>query len=265
MADEIIKNGGEIHLNCKVESLHKADNNIEYVNVLENGVNNKYHGDIVISSMPIKNLIDNMNDVPNEILNISTNLEYRDYILASFLCSNINLPNNTKYKTINNLAPDSWIYLHEEEIKAGRIHIMNNFSPYAVKNFKENVIINLEYFCNEKDEFWQMSDDEILDFGFSEFQKLNILKKENILEKLCVRVKKAYPAYFETYKDFDKVRKYLNTIENLYCIGRNGQHKYNNMDHSILGGLECARVIKNQSAKDFLWNINTEQKYNEIK
>ena len=142
---------------------------------------------------------------------------------------------------------------------------MNNWSPYLVKGFRDKVFISLEYFCNEGDDLWNKTEQEMIDFGLSELQKLNIVNPEDVIDTVRVKVKKAYPAYFGTYKDFDIVKQYLNSIENLYCIGRNGQHKYNNMDHSMLSGIEAVNVIKGGLSKDILWKVNTEKEYHEVK
>ena len=262
MADEIIKMGGEIKFNSKVKDFDMDDNSIKAV-VLENG--EKIKGDYFISSMPVKYLVQGLKNVPQDVADIADNLSYRDYMLVSFYCDKINLPNNTNIPTFGNIAPDSWIYIQENDITAGRMHIMNNCSPYVIKDFEHKVLINLEYFCNEGDELWEKSDEDMINFGISELQKRDVITKENVLDSLRIKVKKAYPAYFGVYKDFDKVINYLNTIENLYCIGRNGQHKYNNMDHSMLSGLEAAKVIKDNLAKEVLWAVNTEQEYHEIK
>ncbi len=265
MLDKILAMGGEIYYNTTVSQINTKDNKVFSVSAISNNNETTYVADYLVSSMPINELIAGLNNVPEEVKYIAENLQYRDYILASYLCKGINLPNNTKFLTINNIAPDSWIYLQEDFIKAGRIYIMNNFSPYMIKDFQNNVLVNLEYFCNEGDELWSKSEAEMLDFGLNEFKKLGVLGSDNIIESRCVKVQKAYPAYFGVYKDFDKVKNYLNTIKNLYCIGRNGQHKYNNMDHSILSGMKVADVIKNNLPIDLLWSVNTEQEYHEAK
>ncbi len=267
MANEIVKMGGEIHFNTKVTDFETDGNKILSVNALRNdGRSEKFRGNFFISSMPVKDLVEGLGArVPENIAAVAKNLPYRDYILAGFYCNKINLKNNTKIPTINNICPDCWIYIQEDDITAGRLQIMNNWSPYLVKDFRDKVFISLEYFCNEGDELWNKSEQEMIDFGLSELQKLNIVNPEDVIDTVRVKVKKAYPAYFGTYKDFDIVKQYLNSIENLYCIGRNGQHKYNNMDHSMLSGIEAVNVIKGGLSKDILWKVNTEKEYHEVK
>ena len=186
-------------------------------------------------------------------------------MLVGLYCNKINLKNNTKIPTINNICPDSWIYIQEDDVTAGRLQIMNNWSPYLVKDFKDKVFISLEYFCNEGDEMWNKSDEDMINFGISEVEKLGVVDRADILDSVRIKVKKAYPAYFGVYKDFDIVKNYIAAIPNLYCVGRNGQHKYNNMDHSMLSGIEAVNVIKDNLDKSILWLVNTEKEYHEVK
>ena len=266
MADEIIRMGGIIHLNTKVTSFELADGKIRALKAVKRGEEKEYRGNYFISSMPVKDLVTGLGEaVPEDVQAIAENLPYRDYILVGLYCNRINLKNNTKIPTINDICPDSWIYIQEDDITAGRMQIMNNWSPYLVKDFQNKVFLSLEYFCNEGDDMWNMSDEDMINFGISELEKLNVITKEDVLDSVRIRVKKAYPAYFGAYKDFDKVKEYLAAIKNLYCIGRNGQHKYNNMDHSMLSGIEAVNVIRDNLDKDILWLVNTEKEYHETK
>ena len=171
----------------------------------------------------------------------------------------------TNIKTIGNIVPDDWIYIQEPDVKMGRLQIFNNWSPYMVKDFRNTVWIGLEYFCEENDEIWRLEKKEFIEKAIKETTEIGIIKKEDIIDSTQIKVKKAYPAYFGAYKDFDKIKSYLNRIENLYCIGRNGQHRYNNMDHSILTGIKAAQAINNEIKKEDIWNVNTENEYHETK
>ena len=133
-----------------------------------------------------------------------------------------------------------------------------------VKDAKNTVWIGLEYTCQENDKYWNMSDEEFIDFASKELIKMGIIEKNNILDSHREKIKKAYPAYFDTYKDMDKLVEYLNKYENLYCIGRNGQHRYNNMDHSMVTAFETVKNIKNNvKDKTNIWSVNTEKEYHE--
>lgn len=264
MAKRIIKMGGKIEYNSKIDKINIKDKHITSVTC-----NNKeYKADYFISSMPIKDLFNSFNTKVNpQVFNIATHLPYRDFITIGVLLKKLNLKNKTKIKTYNDLIPDCWIYIQEPNVKMGRIQIFNNWSPYMVKDYKESVWIGLEYFCNESDDFWNMTDKEASAFAINELIKMGIIdNKEEVLDTHREKVKKAYPAYFDSYKEIDKVIKYLNKIDNLYCIGRNGQHRYNNMDHSMMCGIKAAELIitKNKD-KSSLWNINTEKEYHEKK
>ena len=262
------------NLGGKIEKEHLVKNiNIEksFVKSVEcetkNGIE-KIEGDIFISSMPLKDLVIGFKGekVPDKIQDIAKGLPYRDFITVGLLVKKLNLENKTNIKTLGNIVPDCWIYVQEPDVKLGRIQIFNNWSPYMLEKPEETVWIGLEYFCNENDEYWNMSDREFIKFATDELEKMNIIKKEDVLDSHRERVKKAYPAYFDTYSEIDKLIKYINEFDNLYCIGRNGQHRYNNMDHSMVTAFEATKNIKNNiNNKENIWNVNTEKEYHEEK
>ena len=219
--------------------------------------------DYVISSMPLKDLCNSLNNIPKNILTISNNLPYRDFITVGVLTDKLLLKNKTKIKTFNDNIPDCWLYVQDTNVKLGRIQVFNNWSPYMVKDIYKTTWIGLEYFCNENDSFWNLSDTKIKQLAIKELQKLKVIN-DNILDSCVIRIKKAYPAYFDSYKDIDQLKDYLNKIDNLYCIGRNGQHRYNNMDHSIMTAFKAVNnIINNIKDKDEIWNVNIEKKYHE--
>ncbi len=266
LAEEIEELGGKIQKGYLVKNINIEGNKIVSVECLVNNKIEKIEGDIFLSSMPIKDLVVGFKgvDLPEEIYDIAKGLPYRDFMTVGLLVNKLNLKNETEIRTLGNIVPDCWIYVQEPDVKLGRIQIFNNWSPYMVKEPEETVWIGLEYFCNENDKYWNMSDQEFIDFSINELEKMNIIKKENVLDSHREKVKKAYPAYFDTYKDIDLLIKYLNDFENLYCIGRNGQHRYNNMDHSMATAIETVKNIKNNiKLKDNIWNVNTEKEYHE--
>lgn len=225
-------------------------------------------GDIFISSMPIKDLVLGLNSdtVPKNVIDIARGLPYRDFVTVGLLVNKLNLKNETNKKTLSNIVPDCWIYVQEPSVKLGRIQIFNNWSPYMVQNPEETVWIGLEYFCDEGDDFWNMDDGECINFAISELEQMGVIKRDDVLDSHREKVKKAYPAYFDTYSQFDEIIKYLDSFSNLYCVGRNGQHRYNNMDHSMLTAINAAKAIKsNNLDKSSIWNINTEKTYHETK
>jgi protoporphyrinogen oxidase len=266
VANEILENGGEVLKNHKVVKVIRENGKVS--GVVCNTPNGEVviNGDIFVSTMPISELIGGMSDVDEDVLRIAKGLPYRDFVTVGLLVNKLNLKNQTKIKTLSNIVPDCWIYVQEPDVKLGRIQIFNNWSPYMVNDPENTVWIGLEYFCKEGDEFWALSDDDAIEFAVSELEKMGIISKSDVKDATRQRIKKAYPAYFDTYSEFDKVISYLNKIDNLFCIGRNGQHRYNNMDHSMLTAIYAANSIKSGSFdKSDIWNVNTEKEYHEQK
>ena len=257
--------GAEIKMGYKVTKINFENGRIVSV---ENEKQEKIEGDIFISTMPMNDLTRSFTgiEVPEEVLNIAKGLPFRDFQTVGVLVDKLNLENKTNIKTLGNVVPDCWIYVQEPQVKMLRIQIFNNWSPYLVEDAKNKVWIGTEYTCTEGDKYWNMSDEEFSNFAVDELVSMNIIKKEQVLDLHRERIKKAYPAYFDTYKDIDKLIEFVNKIDNLYCIGRNGQHRYNNMDHSMVTAFEAAKCIKSESVdKTAIWNVNTEKDYHESK
>ena len=267
-AADFQKMGGTIIMEAKVVSINKdANNKVTGLTYEKDGKCVTVEGDYVISSMPVKDLVEGMNDVPKQYADIAKGLPYRDYMTVGVLIPHLNLKNETKTKTIGNIVPDNWVYVHDKNVKMGRLQIYNNWSPYMVKDIENSIWIGLEYFCNEGDELWSMTDDEFAKMGVEEMVKMGLISNKNeVLDSHVERVKKAYPAYFDTYDQMDELREYLNTIPNLYCVGRNGQHRYNNIDHSMCTSFETVKnILSGETCKDNIWNVNTEKEYHEEK
>ena len=263
IAKKVKKLGGKVLTNSKVIKIKKKNNKITEVVYINNNKEIVESADYVISSMPLKDLCNSLNNIPKNILTISNNLPYRDFITVGVLTDKLLLKNKTKIKTFNDNIPDCWLYVQDTNVKLGRIQVFNNWSPYMVKDIYKTTWIGLEYFCNENDSFWNLSDTKIKQLAIKELQKLKVIN-DNILDSCVIRIKKAYPAYFDSYKDIDQLKDYLNKIDNLYCIGRNGQHRYNNMDHSIMTAFKAVNnIINNIKDKDEIWNVNIEKKYHE--
>ena len=267
VAEEIEKLGGQIIKNCSVQTLEIKDGKINSVGVLKAGKVGVMKADYYFSTMPVKDLVAGMGEaVPADVHDVAVNLPYRDFITVGLLVNKLKIKNQTKIKTVGDIVPDCWIYIQERDVKIGRLQIFNNWSPYMVKDFENNVWIGLEYFCSEGDTLWRMNDKDFIHFATSELEKIGIIDKADVIDSVRAKVKKASPAYFGTYKDFDKVKTYLDGIENLYCIGRNGQHRYNNMDHSMMTAFEAVRALKRgDSSREAIWNVNTEKEYHEEK
>lgn len=264
-AAEIEDLGGTIIKNAKVTKLNKKNNTITSLTYEKGGQEYTMFGDYFISSMPVKDLVAGMNDVPSDPARIAAGLPYRDYMTLGVLVPKINLVNKTNIKTVSNIVPDCWVYVQDRTVKLGRFQIYNNWSPYMIKDLEHTVWIGLEYFVNEGDDFWNMTEKEFSKIGVEEMIKLGLIDNaECVLDTHMEKVKKAYPAYFDTYSEIDTLVAYLSSIENLYCVGRNGQHRYNNIDHSMMTSFETVKnILGGITSKDNIWNVNTEKSYHE--
>jgi protoporphyrinogen oxidase len=267
MAQKVEEMGGELHMNAKVIGMDTADGKVSAVRVQQDGGAKTYEADAFFSSMPIKDLVEAMGEgVPKDVHDIACGLPYRDFITVGLLLNKLKIKNQTKLKTVGGIVPDCWIYIQERDVKIGRLQVFNNWSPYMVDDLENTVWVGLEYFCTEGDDMWNMPAEDFIRFAKGELAKIDIIDPEDVIDATHIRVKKAYPAYFGTYKQFDTVREYLDGFSNLYCIGRNGQHRYNNMDHSMMTAMEAVRLCKSGSAdKAAVWNVNTEEEYHEQK
>lgn len=264
LADDVRAMGGEILMNTKAKDIVLSADGKQVKKVItEDG--RELEADVFFSTMPIKDLVSGMGDVPPaDVKRVAEGLPYRDYITVGLLVKKLKLENKTKTKTLTGNVPDCWIYVQEREVRLGRLQLFNNWSPYMVNDPENTMWIGLEYFCNEGDELWSMGDEEFIKFATDELIKIDVIDAEDVLDGTRIKVKKAYPAYFDTYKEFDTVKNYLDGIENLWCIGRNGQHRYNNMDHSMLTAIEAVRAVASGSTdKTTVWNVNTEKEYHE--
>ena len=234
------------------------------VKKLGNDTIQEFEGDYVLSTMPVDALIKAFEPkAPKNIIEVSRGLPFRDFISVGLLFKKLTIKNHTEIETVNDLIPDNWIYLQNKGLTACRVQIFNNWSPYMVKE-KDKIWLGWEIVCSKNDAIWTMGDKEILDLATDECRKTGIADKEDFLDGCVVKIEKAYPGYYGTYKKFDEIKSFLNPFENLFLIGRNGMHRYNNMDHSMLTAMEAVRCIsKGIINKKTLWDVNTEKKYHE--
>ncbi len=265
-AEEVIKLGGKILKNHRVVGVVKDSNNhLTGVTYEHDGKTETMDGDYVISSMPVKDLVAGMNDVPKDMADIAAGLPYRDYLTLGVLVPKLNLKNKTKMRTISNIIPDDWVYVHDKSVTMGRFQIYNNWSPYMIKDLEHTVWVGLEYFVNEGDTYWNMTEDEFAKMAIQEMVTVGLIDSaDEVMDYHEEKVKKAYPAYFDTYEHMDQLTDYLSSIDNLYCVGRNGQHRYNNLDHSMCTSFETVKnIISGTKDKTNIWSVNTEKEYHE--
>jgi protoporphyrinogen oxidase len=262
-AAELVKQGGgEIHLGIQIDRINVESNKIVSVEgVNEAGVRVTYAGDYFFSSMPVRDLVRAVSaPVPADVTEVSEGLMYRDFITVGLLANKLSV----KEKDGSPLK-DNWIYIQEPDVMVGRLQIFNNWSPWLVSG-NDKVWIGLEYFCNDTDPLWKLSDEEMAKFAIEEISRIGILKAADVEDSHVVHVPKTYPAYFGSYDRFDVIRKYLDGFENLFLVGRNGMHKYNNQDHSMLTAMTAVEnIINGVTTKDNIWAINTEMEYHEEK
>jgi protoporphyrinogen oxidase len=268
VAKIIIENGGEIHNEKKVIGIQNNESELNAIKVLDEftGEVKKIEGDYFLSTMPVKDLINSFEgNIPSDVSEVAQGLMYRDFITVGLLLNELKIKNETKLNTVNDLVPDNWIYIQERDVKIGRLQIFNNWSPYLVKD-DSKVWIGLEYFCNEGDDMWNMSNEKFTDFAIKELEKIDIITAEEVIDSVVIKVQKTYPAYFGTYNQFDIIKSFTDQFENLFLIGRNGMHRYNNMDHSMLTAMTAVENMKNDiKSKENIWNINAEEEYHEQK
>lgn len=258
---------------AKVVGLNRADGKIASVDYEQDGKRVTLKADQFISSMPVKDLVEALDTqkqpAPQDMVHVAQGLPYRDFVTVGLLVKHLKIKNTTDIPTLGNppIVPDCWIYVQDPGYKVGRLQIFNNWSPYLVKNVDDSVWIGLEYFCQEGDDFWNLSDEEATRFAINELTRMGIISgAHEVLDSHRERVKKAYPAYFDTYEQMPELVEYIDSFGNLYCVGRNGQHRYNNMDHSMATAIEAVGNIKtNKTSKRNVWSVNTEQSYHESK
>ena len=221
--------------------------------------------DYLFSTVPISHLIQMMHPVPpSDVVRVASGLIYRDFMTVGLLTRKLHV--EEKGKEPAPMAPDNWIYVQEGQVRVGRIQIFNNWSPYLVADRKNTVWIGLEYFVNEGDELWNLPEAKMIELGISEVGKIGFMQKEDVLDACVLRMPKAYPAYFGTYDELEKIREFTLTIPNLFLVGRNGMHRYNNQDHSMLTAMTAVdNIVADLEDNANIWEVNAEQVYHEEK
>ena len=261
VAESVQSEGGEIRFQHQAVTFEWEQGRILAATFKnqETGDTSRVEGDLFFSTMPVKDLIRGMGEaVPADVRRIADRLLYRDFITVGLLVTDLKIKEGDSKR-----ISDNWIYVQERDVKLGRIQIFNNWSPYMVKD-GDKTFLGLEYFCNEGDELWSMSDEEFADFAIRELASIDFIDLESVLDRCVVRVQKTYPAYFGSYDQFPIVRRFLDGFENLYLLGRNGMHRYNNQDHSMLTAMTAVdNIVAGDTGKENIWQVNTELGYHE--
>jgi len=266
VARRVEAQGGQIIHHQEVEKICWEGNEIQSVTAInrQTGEQTEYAGDYFFSTMAVKDLVKVSEPAaPPTIREISDGLIYRDFITVGMLVSKLKVKHD--HPQSEKLLSDNWIYIQEPDVQLGRLQIFNNWSPALVAD-PTKVWLGLEYFCYEKDDIWKLSDEKMIELAAGELAKIGIIETSDMLDATVVRVPKTYPAYFGAYDRFDQVRAWLDGFVNLFPVGRNGMHKYNNQDHSMLTAMTAVdNILAGRTDKSNLWDVNTEQEYHEKK
>ncbi len=267
VTEMIRERGGEVHTNALVTGLQHEEGRVVGATIV-NGTDNPLQtkGDFYFSTTDVRQLMGAMEPRPPAAAGeVADGLIYRDFITVGLLLTNLKLGGNATGRDIAEKMSDNWIYVQEPGVKVGRLQFFNNWSPYLVAN-PDHVWIGLEYFCDEGDDLWTMDDAALSAFAILEMQKINVIEPDAVLDQVVIRVPKTYPAYFGSYDRFDEVRDFTDQLENLFLLGRNGMHRYNNMDHSMLTAMVAVdNIIAERTDKANIWSVNTEAEYHEEK
>ncbi|HEX3934171.1 MAG TPA: NAD(P)/FAD-dependent oxidoreductase [Puia sp.] len=262
VARQVIAMGGEIHMHMDIKAIHTEGARITSVEAVDkrSGSSSIWEGDYFFSTMPVSELIKGLRaDVPADVKEIAAGLQYRDFITVGLLLKQFSAAGSSTKITLE----DTWIYIQEKDVKVGRLQLFNNWSPFLVKD-PSTTWVGMEYFCNEGDDFWRLTDEQIKELAITELDKIGLARREDLLDATVLRMEKTYPAYFGTYDRFDLIRNYTDNFGNLYLVGRNGMHKYNNADHSMLTAMTAVdNICAGVTDKANIWSINTEQDYHE--
>jgi protoporphyrinogen oxidase len=264
VADKVKALGGEILTRQEVTSIHTDKGRITAVSVRgPDGLERQLTGNYFFSTMPIKELVNELQAaVPAHVREVSSNLQYRDFITVGLLVKKLSVKDR---ENPTGRIQDNWIYIQEPDVLAGRLQIFNNWSPYMVKD-PDTVWIGVEYFCYETDSMWNLPDSEMASLAGRELERIGIIESQDVTDFKVIRMPKTYPAYFGVYNRFEEVRSYLDAFPNLFLVGRNGMHKYNNQDHSMLTAMTAVdNIIEGRTDKSNIWAVNTEMDYHEEK
>jgi protoporphyrinogen oxidase len=277
VARRVTSHRGAIHLRHRVIGIEHKGWHVVSVDVLDEtaGAVRRIPCDHFVSTMPVRDLVTLLKPEDARIAEIASNLPYRDFMTVGLLLRKMKTAGGQLRRTgphgtagrggvsENGMPPDNWIYIQEPDVRVGRLQIFNNWSPAMVAD-PATIWLGLEYFCAEGDDLWSMDDAKFIDFAAGELEKLGMVDRNDLLDGTVVRVPKAYPAYFGQYREFGKVRDYLSRFTNLYPVGRNGMHRYNNQDHSMLSASAAVDSILDQGrGKSDIWNVNAEEDYHE--
>ncbi|MEO8505561.1 MAG: NAD(P)/FAD-dependent oxidoreductase, partial [Acidobacteriota bacterium] len=271
VAVEVQKKGGEVRTELEVVRLRREGEHIVEVDARDaGGVTQSFPGEVFFSTMPVKQLVAALDPpAPEDMRAIADGLVYRDFITVGLLLPQLRITepgqDSASSDRVAKLIKDNWIYIQEPDVQVGRLQIFNNWSPYLVAD-SNTVWLGLEYFCNEGDALWSRPDASMIELAKDELDRIGIIDQATVLDAMVLRVEKTYPAYFGSYERFPELRAWLDRFDNLFLIGRNGMHRYNNQDHSMLAAMTAVdNLVEGRGDKANVWATNTEEEYHEEK
>lgn len=268
VARQVISKGGTLHYRHKVCGLKVEAGQVISVEAenLSTGERISLPADYIISTMPIRDLVNAMGDAPPaDVKRIATALPYRDFITVGLLVPKMKANPQAASNQANHMPPDNWIYIQEQDVQVGRLQIFNNWSPAMVKD-PNTIWLGMEYFCNEGDPLWNMDDEALKVLGAKELAQIGMIDDDTVIDSTVIRMPKAYPAYFGAYSEFNTIRAYIDTLTNLFLVGRNGMHRYNNQDHSMLTAkIAVDNILAGITCKENIWSVNVDDDYHEEK
>jgi protoporphyrinogen oxidase len=266
VARRVCERGGKIHLRHRIVGVEHEAAKVTAVSVLDEatGTIQRVACDNLISTMPISDLVAFLRPADSTVQRIAGQLPYRDFMTVGLLLRRMRAATDKHDRRhANGMPPDNWIYIQDTDVRVGRLQVFNNWSPAMVAD-PDTIWLGLEYFCREGDDLWSMDDSRFVDFAATELEKIGLLNRRDVIDGKLIRVAKAYPAYFGSYSEFSRVRAYLDQFTNLYPVGRNGMHRYNNQDHSMLSAKSAVESIVNDGGcKQDIWRVNADEEYHE--
>ena len=264
VARRIKEKGGEIRTGWRFDRLLTDGWRVTALEATEiaTGRRETFEGDYFFSTAPVQELMRSFDVAPPpNVMQVSDGLVYRDFITVGLLVRSLRIHDDTPQG--KKLIGDNWIYIQEPDVQLGRLQIFNNWSPFLVAD-PATVWLGLEYFCNQSDEIWKLSDERMISLASEELSKIGIVDAREVLDATVLRMEKTYPAYFGTYDRFAEIRAHVDRYANLFLIGRNGMHRYNNQDHSMLTAMMAVDdIVEGKTDKTGLWEVNTEMDYHE--
>jgi protoporphyrinogen oxidase len=265
VATEITRAGGTIRYGARIDGVRMTNGRVTSAVVVDDatGAREEIACDYFFSTMPVRELMEQITPAPSSsVLEVSRGLRYRDFLTVGLLLKKLHV--TVRGSAARAMVDDNWIYVQDMGVQVGRIQLFNNWSPYLVADPKKTVWIGLEYFVDEGNELWRSSDADLVKLGAAELEKIGFALDRDVIDGCVLRMPKAYPAYFGTYERLDEVRRFVTSVPNLFCVGRNGMHRYNNQDHSMLTAMMAVdNIVAGNDDDSELWDVNLEMVYHE--